>query len=99
MTKRINGWRQLTAIAGTIVLLAAVIAIAKEYAPWAPRITFAIAAENKLIRLESNLITLLELEAQAKSASDPSAVRRLKLLIKAKELEMEEIKAQKEEYK
>ena len=94
-----NGWRKIVVGSAAVVTVAGAVAVAKAYVPWAPRITFAIAAENKLIRLESNLITLLELEAQAKVAQDPSAVRRLKLLIKAKELEMEEIKSQKEEYK
>ncbi len=99
MSGKVNGWKKVALVAGTVVALGGAVTVGKAYVPWAPRITFAIAAENKLIRLESNLITLLELEAQAKSAQDPSAVRRLKLLIKAKELEMEEIKDQKEAYK
>ncbi len=93
-----NGWKRLAIIAGSIVAFGGAMTVMKDYVPWAPRITFAIAAENKLVRLESNLITLLTLEAQAKAAKDWDGARRLQELIIVKEREIKELEEKKAKY-
>lgn len=96
---KINGWKKVALIAGTVVVFGGALTVVKDYVPWAPRVTFAIAAENKIVRLESNLITLLTLEAQAKAVQDWEGARRLKALIVEKEREIKEIEAQKVKYR
>ncbi len=97
--KQMSIWQKITIGSGAVIAVVAGLAFAKEYAPWAPRITFAIAAENTVTRLQNNLITLVVLEAQAKQAQDWDQVRRLKVLISAKEREIEEILELKAVYK
>ena len=62
-----NGWKKLAFIATTVVAVGAAATVLEGYAPWAPRVTFALATENTLARLDNQLITLLALEAQAKA--------------------------------
>lgn len=91
MTSKRNGWIRLAFIATTIVALGGAVAVLEPYVPWAPRITFAIAAENKIARLDNRLFTLIELQEQARSRGDAPAVRRLLKQIKAVEREIEKL--------
>ena len=45
-------------------------AVLKDYAPWAPRHTFALAAENTIDRWRTELIKLKFLVEQTKNAGD-----------------------------
>ncbi len=65
-----NGWRKLAFIAATIVALGGAMAVLKDYAPWAPRHTFALAAENTIDRWRTELIKLKFLVEQTKNAGD-----------------------------
>ena len=91
MTVKKNGWKRVALVATTIVALGGAVAVLKPYAPWAPKITFAMAAENKLARLDNRLFTLTELQEQARSRGDASAVRRLLKQIQAVEREIEKL--------
>ncbi len=86
-----HSWQRVAVIAATIVALGGATAVLEPYAPWAPRITFAIAAENKLARLDNRLFTFIELQEQARSRGDAAAVRRLLKQIKAVEREIEKL--------
>ena len=94
-----NGWKRLAFIAMTIVAVAAAVTVLESYAPWAPRVTFALATENTMARLDNQLITLLALEAQAIANQDRDAVRRLKALIRDKERRIKEIENLKDQHK
>ncbi len=94
-----NGWRKIAFAATTIVAIGAAAAVLERYAPWAPKVTFALAAENTLARLDNQLITLLTLAAAAKSINDDAAARRLQLLIKAKDREISNIEKLKGKHK
>lgn len=91
MTKTRNGWIKIALVATTIVALGGAMAVLENYAPWSPRITFALATENTLARLDSRLFTLTELQEHARSRGDASAVRRLLKQIKAVEREIEKL--------
>lgn len=70
MTAKKNGWRRIALIAATIVALGGAAAVLKPYAPWAPRHTFALAAENTLDRWRTELIKLRFLVEQTKNSGD-----------------------------
>lgn len=87
-----NGWWRRAAFAATmIVALGGAVAVLKDYVPWAPRITLALATENTLARLDNQLITLTILEAQAKVAQDRDALRLLKAMILTLERKIKKI--------
>ena len=44
-----NGWKTLAFAATTIVAIGGAVTVLEAYAPWAPKITLAIAGENKLV--------------------------------------------------
>ena len=96
-----NGWRRFTYVAAGIAALGAAMAVLEPftYSVWAPKITLAIAAENKLIRLDSELILLETLEEQAKAVKDWAKVGRMKVRIKAKEREIEGLENLKDKHK
>ncbi len=94
-----NGWKRAGLIAGTIVAVGGAGAVLENYAPWAPKITFALATENTLARLDNQLITLLTLQAQAQNASDAAALARLRVLVLAKEREIENLQKLKVKHK
>ena len=94
-----NGWKRIALIATAIIALGGAYTVLEPYAPWAPKIAFTWAAENTLARLDNQLITLLALEAQAKSAKDRDATRRLRVLIVNKEREIKEIEKLKGKHK
>ena len=91
MSSKRNGWKRIALAATTIVALGGAVAVLEPYTPWAPRITFAIAAENKLARLDNRLFTLTELQEQARARGDAAAGRRLLKQIKAVEREIEKL--------
>ena len=93
-----NGWRTIAFAATIIVALGAAWTVIENYAPWAPRITLAIAAENKLARLDNQLITMLALLSQAQATNDKVGERRLLGLIAEKEREIKEIEALKKKH-
>lgn len=65
-----NGWTKFAAVASLIVVVGGAIAVLDPYWPWAPRHTFALAAENTLDRWRTELIKLTFLVEQAKNAGD-----------------------------
>jgi hypothetical protein len=93
-----NGWKRLAFIATTIVAVGAAVTVLENYAPWAPRVTFALATENTLARLDNQMITLLALEAQAKAGQDRDATRRLQALIRIKEREIKDLEKLKDRH-
>ena len=65
-----NGfWKRITIIAATIITLAGAWAVIQTWAPWAPLVTFGMAAENSLSRLTGKLLTLQSLVKQTKDAN------------------------------
>ena len=93
-----NGWKRIAVIAGSIAAIGGAVTVLAPYAPWAPRVTFALATENTMARLDNQLITLLTLEAQAQATGDTVAVRRLKVWILAKEREKATLEKLKERH-
>ncbi len=89
--KTVNGWKRLAFIATTIVAVGAAGTVLEAYAPWAPRVTFALATENTLARLDNQLITLLALEAQAKAVKDVEAMRYFKIQITDKKRQIKDL--------
>ncbi len=90
---KLNGWKKATLIGGAIIAVGGAITVGREYVPWPPKITFAIAAGNLQARLDNQLITLMTLEAQAKATGEREQERRLKALIIEKEREIKELEA------
>ena len=70
MTVKKNGWRRIALIATAVVAIGGAVAVLKPYAPWAPRHTFALAAENTLDRWRTELIKLRFLVEQTKNSGD-----------------------------
>lgn len=98
MNGMINGWKRIALAATTIIALGGAAAVLENFAPWAPRVTLALATENSLARLDNQLITLIVLEAQAKAAQDHEQARRLKVMIKRKEREIKGIEKLKDRH-
>ena len=94
-----NGWQRTALIAGTIVGIGGAIAVGQKYAPWAPRITLAIAADNSIARLDNQVFTLIVLQDAAKKEGDKAQVQRLEVQIKEKERAIENMKQLKKEAK
>lgn len=96
-----NGWKRILYLAGAITVLGTAAAALQPftYSVWAPTVTFALATENTLARLDNQLITLLTLAAAARASNDDAAARRLRLLIKAKEREISNIEKLKGKHK
>jgi len=92
-------WKKIAFIATTIAAIGASFAVFERYAPWAPKITLAIAAENSIARLDNQLFTLVVLQDQAKKSGDQVTVNRLEIQIREKERLIEEMKALKRESK
>ena len=91
-------WKKIALIATTIVAIGAAITVVEGYAPWAPRITFALATENTLARLDNQLITLLALEAQAKSVKDKEAIRYFEVQIRDKKRQIKDLEKLKDKH-
>ena len=72
--KKSNGWKRIALIAGAIaaivVAVTAMDTYAPSHAPWAPRHTFALAAENTIDRWTETLIKLKFLVEQTKNSGD-----------------------------
>ncbi len=96
---KIKGWKKVALVATTIVAVTGAVTALQAYTPWAPKITFAIAAENKLVRLDNKLVTLIILETRAKLAKDTDTARSIRLLIRATEREISEMEKLKEKHK
>ncbi len=94
-----NGWQRTALIAGAIVAVGGAVAVGQKWAPWAPKITLAIAADNSIARLDNQLFTLVVLQDQAKKEGDKATVQRLELQIKEKERLIEDMKLLKSEHK
>ena len=65
-----HAWKRIAFIAGTIIAVGGAAAIVEPYYPWAPRHTFAMAAENTLDRWRTELIKLRFLVEQSKNSGD-----------------------------
>ncbi len=91
-----NGWKRIAYVATTIVAVGGAATVLAPYSPWAPRITFALATENTLDRLDNQLISLLILEAQAKAVKDELAIRYLTIAISNKRRQIAETEKLKE---
>lgn len=96
---KINGWGRVALVAGTIVAFGGAIAVGQKYAPWAPRITLSLAADNSIARLDNQLFTLIVLQDQAKKDGNQASVQRLESQIREKQRLIEEMKALKAEHK
>ncbi len=94
-----NGWQRTALIAGTIVAIGGAVAVGQKWAPWAPKITLAIAADNSIARLDNQVFTLIVLQDQAKKQGDQAQVQRLEQQIKEKQRIIDEMKALKAEHK
>lgn len=94
-----NGWRKIALVATTVVAVGGAITILEAYAPWAPKITLAIAGENKLIRLDSALILLETLLDQAITMGNQAKVQSLKLRVVNKQREIKELEKLMEKHK
>lgn len=70
MAAKRNGWGRIAFIATTIIAVGAALAVLDPWYPWAPRHTFALAAENTLDRWRTELIKLTFLVEQAKNSGD-----------------------------
>jgi len=92
-----NGfWKHVVVLAAGIITLAGAWAVIETWAPWAPRVTLAMAAENSLDRLGSKLLTLKSL---ARRTKDPAEKRRLLLLIAETKRQIDQVIALKKRYK
>lgn len=100
MSKR-NGWKKLAFIATTVIAVGGALAVVESYigTPWAPRITLAIAGENKLVRLDSQLILLETLLEQAIAMGDQTKAQNLKLRVVNKVREIKDIEVLMEKHK
>ncbi len=90
-----NGWKRVAFVATTIVAIGAAVTVLQPYAPWAPEITFAWAAENSLSRYRNQLVDLRIMEAKALAAKDHVALRVVRPLIADVQSKIEEVKAEK----
>ena len=88
------GKRVVVAAAG-IITLAGAWAVIDAWAPWAPRITLVMAADNSLDRLGSKLLTLKSLAAQVKDLNEK---RRLLLLIAETQRQIDRVIALRKQY-
>ncbi len=90
-----NGWRRVTLVAGTIVVVGLAMAVLNPYVnlPWAPPITFVWASENSLARLDNQLFSYEALLQQAVDRKDHSAIRRQTKNIKDTQRKIDEIEA------
>lgn len=84
MALELNGLRRMVYLATAIGTFGAAWAVIDTYAPWSPRITLSIAAENTLARLDNQLYTLVVLQEQARERNDHATVQRLENQIKEK---------------
>jgi len=94
-----NGWQKIAYVAGIIVVLGGAWTVLAPYTPWAPKITFSMAAENTRTRLFNDLVALTLLLDKAKIARDGASEVSLLKLIAEKREQMEELKRQKEKHK
>ena len=94
-----NGWQRTALIAGTIVAIGGAVAVGQKWAPWAPKITLAIAADNSIARLDNQLFTLIVLQDQARKDGNNESVLRLEAQIREKQRLIDEMKALKAEHK
>jgi len=91
-----NGfWKRAILIAGAIITFAGAWAVVETWAPWAPRITLVMAAENSLERLTVRLLTLKSLSKQTK---DPTEQSRLLALIAETERKIDRIIVLRKQY-
>ena len=92
-----NGfWKRAVVLAAAIITFAGAWAVIETWAPWAPRITAVMAAENSLDRLTTKLLTFESLERRAK---DPGEKRRLLVLIAETKRQIDQVIALKKRYK
>ena len=70
MATKKNGWKRIVFGAALIVAVGGAATVLEPYAPWAPRHTFAMAAENTLDRWRTELIKLQFLVEQTKNSGD-----------------------------
>ena len=94
-----NGWKRIAFIAATIVTLGGAVAVLQPFAPWAPRHTFALAAENTLDRWRTELIKLTFLVEQAKNSKDRASEASWKKQILEVQGKIDELVAEKAQRK
>ena len=97
--KKLNGWKRVGIIASTIAALGAAGAVVEAYAPWAPRITFVLAADNTMARLDNMLIILQAAEAQAMADKNEHMIRHYRVQIREKLRQIAELVKLKEQNK
>jgi len=91
-----NGWwKRAVMLAAGVITFAGAWAVVETWAPWAPRVTLVMAAENSLDRLGSKLLTL---ESLARRTKDPDEKRRLLLLIAEAKREIDRVIALRKQY-
>ena len=84
-----NGfWKRVIVVAASIITLAGAWAVVETWAPWAPRVTLVMAAENSLERLTVRLLTLKSL---VKQTENPTEQSRLLALIAETERKIDRI--------
>ena len=96
-----NGWKRVALIATIFAAVVGSFTVLESYVdvPWAPRVTLAIAGENKLVRLDSELILLETLRDQAIANGDNARVTRLKLRVVNKQREIKDLEQLMEKHK
>ena len=84
-----NGfWKRVIVVAASIITLAGAYGVIETWAPWAPRVTLVMAAENSLERLTVRLLTLKSL---VKQTENPTEQSRLLALIAETERKIDRI--------
>ena len=92
-----NGfWKRAVIIAAGIITFAGAWAVIETWAPWAPRVTVVMAAENSLERLTVRLLTLKSLSKQTK---DPTERSRLLALVAETERKIDRIISLRKRYR
>ena len=94
-----NGWKRIALIAATIVTLGGAVAVLKPYQPWAPRHTFAMAAENTLDRWRTEYIKIKFLVEQAINSDDKISQANWEKQLLVVQEKIDELVAEKKSYK
>jgi len=94
-----NSWRKIVYTAAGIVSIGTAIAILEPYAPWAPKVTFVMAAENTRTRLFNDLTALTILLGQAEATNNKVAEGTLKRMIAEKNEQIKDLERKKAKHK
>lgn len=93
--KDTNGWKRIVFVCTTIVAVSAAVAVLEPYHPWAPRITFSMAAENTRTRLFNDLTALVIMLGQAEATNNEVAQLTLKRMIAEKKEQIADLERKK----